>query len=72
MAKRKSMTFRRVPLGSREASDARVAGTIDERLALVRELSLSAWQATGNPLPTYDRASLPFRRARLGERRDHD
>ena len=72
MATRKDMTFRRVALQSREAGDARVGGSINDRLALVRELSLSAWQATGKPLPAYDRGMMPFRRARLGERRDRD
>ena len=72
MAKRKPMTFRRVPLRSNAAGDARVSGSVDERLALVRELSLSAWRGTGRTLPAYDRATLPFRRARLGERRDRD
>lgn len=72
MAKRKEMTFRRVPLRSDAASDARVPGSVDARLALVRELSLSAWRATGKPFPAYDRTTLPFRRARLGERRDRD
>lgn len=72
MAKRTAMTFRRVPLRSDAAGDARVRGSVDARLALVAELSLAAWRATGKPFPSYDRATLPVRRARLGERRDRD
>ncbi len=72
MPSRKHVTFRRVPLESEQAGDARVAGTVAERLALVRTLSLSAWASTGAPLPRYERSRIPFRRARLGERSDRD
>lgn len=72
MSSRKNITFRRVPLESEQAGDARVAGTIAERLALVRTLSLSAWASTGATLPTYERSRIPFRRVKLGERSDRD
>lgn len=72
MAVRKDITFRRVAPESEQAADARVAGTVAERLALVRTLSLSAWASTGAPLPSYERSRIPFRRARLGERSDRD
>jgi hypothetical protein len=66
------ITFRRTILGSPEAADAKVAGSASERIALVRILSLSAWNTSGQPLPRYSRAEIPFRRTRLGERRDRD
>jgi hypothetical protein len=66
------MTARVVPLRSREAGEARVAGTIDERLALVAELSLAGWAMTGLPLPSYRRDAMPIRRTSLKARRDRD
>ncbi len=57
---RREMTARVVPLTSREAGESRVGGTPSERLALLTELSLSAWALTGRPLPTYTRATMPI------------
>ena len=59
------MTARVVPLGSAEAGDARVAGTTDERLALVHELTARMWSLTGKPLPTYERHEMPVTLSRL-------
>lgn len=61
------MTARIVPLGSAEAGDARVGGTINERLALVTELSRRAWELTGKPFPSYTRATMPIRVTTLAE-----
>src|SRR5206468_10143580 len=55
---RRSMTARVVPLASDEASEARVAGTADERVALVSELSRRAWALTGRPVSSYTRSSI--------------
>jgi hypothetical protein len=66
------MTVRRVSQGSREAGEARVEGSVDERLALVSTLSLSAWANAGRPLPSYRREEIPVRRTTLGARRDRD
>ena len=66
------MTVRRVPRGSAEEGDARVGGTIDERLALVSVLSLSAWADSGQPLPSYRREEMPIQRTTLGARSDRD
>jgi hypothetical protein len=63
---RKSMTFRRSHLRSTEAADARVAGTISDRLALVPALSLAAWANGKKPLPGYDRSQIPVRIIRRG------
>ncbi|MCI0434609.1 MAG: hypothetical protein L0271_13360 [Gemmatimonadetes bacterium] len=61
------MTGRIVPLGSEEASDARVGGTAGERLALVRELSQRMWVLTQRPLPAYSRSSIPAKLTTLAE-----
>ncbi|HEY4320885.1 MAG TPA: hypothetical protein VGM77_06835 [Gemmatimonadales bacterium] len=54
------MTVRVVPLHSPEAGDARVGGTIPERIALVSALSADLWTITGRPLPVYSRAMTPI------------
>ena len=70
--KRSDMTGRVVPLRSREAGDARVAGTPAERIALVAKLSREAWALTGRPLPSYTRATMPVRFITLRESRHAD
>ena len=61
------MVVRLVPLGSDEAADARVGGTVAERLALVGELSHRSWALTRQPLPSYTRATMPVKLTRLAE-----
>jgi hypothetical protein len=61
------MTARIVPLRSDEASDARVDGTPEERLALLAELSRRMWALTRRPLPSYTRESMPVRVSTLRE-----
>lgn len=61
------MTVRLVPLHSREAGDARVGGSITERLSLVAELSYRSWSLTGKPMPLYTREVMPFRLTTLAE-----
>jgi len=56
---RRDMTGRVVSLQSPEASDARVPGTVAERLHLVKELSEMLWARTRRPLPAYTRATMP-------------
>ena len=56
-----------VPLRSREAGDARVGGTVAERVALVAELSRMLWARTGRANPTYTRATMPVVISTLGE-----
>ena len=72
MNARREITARRVPQGSREAAEARVGGSIDDRLALLSVLSLSAWANSGRPLPVYRRQDMPIRRTTLFARRDRD
>lgn len=63
------MTARVVPLHSREAGDARMGGTLEERVAAVGELTLSAWRLAGRSLPSYTRATMPVAVRTLA---DHD
>ena len=56
---RRVMTIRVAPLHGREAGDARVGGTVAERLALVARFSETSWTLTGRPLPAYTRATMP-------------
>ncbi len=37
----------------------RVAGTPEELLGMVTELTLAAWAMRGEPLPTYSRQQMP-------------
>ena len=64
---RSKMTARIVPLRSDEAGDARVGGTVAERVALVGELSRRMWALTGQPLPSYTRATMPVKLSTLAE-----
>lgn len=66
------MTARIVPLNSREAGEARVGGTIAERIALVAELSEMMWARTGRPVPSYTRATMPVVIKKLGAKTDGD
>lgn len=60
MAKpRRDMTARVVSLHGPEASDATVGGTVEERLAVVAQLSDTSWKLAGRPLPEYTRATMP-------------
>ena len=54
------MTARVVPLRAAEASDQRMAGTLDERVSAVAELTAEAWRLAGRPFPTYTRATMPI------------
>ncbi len=64
---RSRLTARVVPLRSDEASDARVGGTAEERITLLRELSLRMWELSKRPLPSYSRSTMPAKLTTLGE-----
>ena len=64
---RRNMTVRIVPLHSQEAGDARVAGSVSERLVLLAELSQRNWTLTGKTTPPYTRKVIPFRLTTLAE-----
>lgn len=69
---RSKMTARVVPLWSREAGDARMGGTVDERLAAVAELTAEAWRLSGRPLPSYTRDTMPVAVTTLKEQGHED
>jgi hypothetical protein len=56
---RSRVTVRVVSLGSREAGDSRMGGTVEERLAVVAELTELGWTLAKLPRPTYTRATIP-------------
>jgi hypothetical protein len=62
------MTVRVVPLASPEASDPRMGGTVEDRVAAVAELSAEGWRLSGRALPTYARDTMPVALTTL---RDH-
>jgi hypothetical protein len=64
---RRNMTVRIVPLQSDEAGDARVGGTVAERIALVGELSRRMWRLTKQPSPSYTRQTIPVRLTTLAD-----
>ena len=64
---RSRMTVRVVPLTSREAGDARVGGTIEQRLAAIDALTAEAWRLAGRPLPAYTREAIPIYVRHLAE-----
>ena len=69
---RSKMTARVVPLESKEAAEARVGGTVAERIALVAELSRQAWMLTGKPFPSYTRGTMPIVIRPLRSNEEHD
>jgi hypothetical protein len=48
-------------LGEEPPDDTASCTTADQRLAMVWELTQHCWSLTGNPWPTYARASIPVR-----------
>jgi hypothetical protein len=61
------MTVRIVPLRSREAGDARMGGTVAERVAVVAEITASSWRLAKRPFPAYTRATMPVVVSTLAE-----
>lgn len=61
------MTVRIASLTSEEAGDARMGGTVDERVAAVAALTLEAWRVAGRPFPSYTRETMPVVLATLAD-----
>jgi hypothetical protein len=59
-------------LGEEPGDDLSDATTAAERIAMMWPLAEAAWRLAGRPLPTYDRANLPGRLWRPGERPTDD
>jgi hypothetical protein len=71
-AARAGWPITRVRLGDETAPDLAESTTAAERIAMMRELSETAWRIAGRPLPTYDRSTIPARLFRAGTRPDGD
>lgn len=50
-----------VRLGDEPGDDLSDVTTAEERLAILRELTVRAWRLTGRPVPTYRRDEIPVR-----------
>ena len=64
------MTVRIVGLGSAEAGDSNMGGTIAVRVAAVGELTDLAWRLAKRPFPSYTRRNIPFRWTTLRDQED--
>jgi hypothetical protein len=69
---RSRMTVRIAPAGSPEAGDARMGGTVGERIAVVHELTVVGWALAKRKMPSYTRATMPVRVTTLAAQRDDD
>jgi hypothetical protein len=58
---RLSMPIRVVDLADEGRPDPRDTSTVDERLAMVRTLTLRQWAFMGLEIPRYTRAEIPIR-----------
>jgi len=56
---RAAWPVRKVALGSEELVDPRDTTTVDERVALVWQLTREAWSFQGLPIPDYPRSAAP-------------
>jgi hypothetical protein len=58
---RRSMTARVFRLGEEPGDDLSAVTTVAERIDMVAELSRRMWELTGQPFPSYTRATMPGR-----------
>ena len=68
-ATRRAWPLRRYELGAEPSEDVSATTTPEQRLAMMWELALQAWQLSGRELPSYARHEMPgkvTRRARAG------
>lgn len=68
---RPDITIKVVPMHSDAASDPRVGGTAEARLAMVTELTLLGWELSGKPMPTFARENMPMKVFRRGDARQN-
>lgn len=60
-AARANWPIRKVRLGEEELVDPRDTSTVDERVALVRQLTREQWALARLEIPTYSRSETPGR-----------
>ena len=58
-AARQAWPLRRFELGAEPDDNIRPVTTPEQRLAMMWELALQAWQLTGRELPSYARHEIP-------------
>ena len=58
---RRSWPVRVHKLGEEPSDDISDCTTVEQRLAMVWELTKQAWELGGKPMPSYSRAELPIR-----------
>jgi hypothetical protein len=58
-AARANWPIRKLRLGEEELVDPRDTSTVDERLALVWQLTREAWSFQGREIPDYERRDAP-------------
>ena len=56
---RASWPIRKIALGQEGLTDSRLTENVDERLRLVRTLTLQQWAFAGHAIPRYSRAEMP-------------
>jgi len=56
---RNSWPIRKLALRDEELTDSRLTESIDERLRLVRSLTMQQWAFAGKVIPRYTRAEMP-------------
>jgi hypothetical protein len=66
------MTVRIVGLGSAEAGDSKMGGSIADRVSAVGELTELAWRLAKRSFPSYSRRNILFRLTTLRDQEDGD
>ena len=66
---RAAWPVRKFRLGEEPADDFSET-TVEQRVAMVWQLTLDAWSCTGRQIPNYRRSEMPGRVLRKGERAD--
>jgi hypothetical protein len=64
---REGLVVRKFRLGEEPPDDILLTTTVDERLAMVWELTRRMWELQGSPPCPYTRATMPVRKIRLDE-----
>ena len=62
-AARRSWPVRKYRLGEEPSDDLRDSTTAEERLQMMWQLAVDAWNLTGKPIPDYDRSEAPVRKS---------
>ena len=71
-AARAAWRIRKFALGEEPDEELPASTTDEERMAIAWNLSVETWRLAGRPLPDYDRAHIPARLFRPGEKPPDD